>query len=148
MTKATLSIERIDSETVALTSLRAEDILARIRGLQNDSAPLKDTVAKLGTIVAHINKARSQRVQLDAERKRLAKIRNAFLAIFSQWVRRPILVASISRHLRSKRSGWQRAPTPTMPLKLRLPPSVWPPNSSPSSLAFGIDAYAGLNNWP
>ena len=33
-TKASLSIERIDSETVVLTSLGAEDVLARIRGLQ------------------------------------------------------------------------------------------------------------------
>ena len=72
-TKASLSLERIDSETVALTSLGAEDVLARIRGLQNESAALKDTVAKLGTIVAEINKARSQRTQLDAERKKIGE---------------------------------------------------------------------------
>lgn len=72
-TKATLSIERIDSETVALTSLGAEGILARIRGLQNESAALRDTMAKLGTIVAEINKARSQRTQLDAERKKIGE---------------------------------------------------------------------------
>jgi hypothetical protein len=72
-TKATLSIERIDSETVALTSLGAEAILARIRGLQTESAALKDTVAKLGTIVADINKARSQRTQLDAELKKIGE---------------------------------------------------------------------------
>lgn len=71
--KATLGIERIDSETVALTSLGAEEILARIRGLQNESAALKDTVAKLGAIVAEINKARSQRSQLDAERKKMGE---------------------------------------------------------------------------
>lgn len=70
-TKATLSIERIDNETVALTSLGAEDILARIRGLQNESVALKDTVGKLGTIVADINKARSQRTQFEAERKKI-----------------------------------------------------------------------------
>jgi hypothetical protein len=72
-TKATLSIERIDSETVALTSLGAEDILARIRGLQNENAAVKDTVGKLGTIVADINKARSRRTQLDAERKKIGE---------------------------------------------------------------------------
>jgi hypothetical protein len=71
--KAALTLERIDSETVVLTSLGAEDILARIRGLQNESAAIKDTVAKLGAIVADINKARSQRTQFDAERKKIGE---------------------------------------------------------------------------
>ena len=70
-TKATLSTEHVDSQTVVLTSLGAEDILARIRGLQNDSGTLKDTVAALGTIVADINSARSQRAQLDVEVKKI-----------------------------------------------------------------------------
>src|SRR5450759_2334607 len=65
--------QRIDSETVVLTSLGAEDILARIRGLQNENAAVKDTVGKLGTIVADINKARSRRTQLDAERKKIGE---------------------------------------------------------------------------
>jgi hypothetical protein len=72
-TKATLSIEHIDDVTVALASLGAEDILARFRGLQNESAALKDTVAKLGTIVADINKVKSQRTQLEAERKTIGE---------------------------------------------------------------------------
>jgi hypothetical protein len=72
-TKAALSIERIDSETVTLTSLGAEEILARIRGLQNESASLKDTVTKLGAIVAEMNTARSQRTQLEAERKKIGE---------------------------------------------------------------------------
>ena len=72
-TKASLALERIESETVALTSLGAEDMLARIRGLQNESAALKDTVAKLGAIVAEINRARAQRTQLDAERKKIGE---------------------------------------------------------------------------
>jgi hypothetical protein len=72
-TKATLTLERIDSTTVVLTSLGAEDILARIRGLQNESAAIKDTVGKLGAIVADINKARAQRTQLDAERKKIGE---------------------------------------------------------------------------
>lgn len=72
-TKAALSIERVDSEAVTLTSLGAEDVLARIRGLQAESATLKETVAKLGAIVADINKARSQRTQLDAEIKKIGE---------------------------------------------------------------------------
>jgi hypothetical protein len=72
-TKASLSLERIQSETVALTSLGAEEVLGRIRNLHNESAALKDTVAKLGAIVAEINKARAQRTQLDAERKKIGE---------------------------------------------------------------------------
>ena len=72
-TKAALSVERTDSETVVLTSLAAEEVLARIRGLQNESAALKDIVTKLGAVVADINKARSQRAQLEAERKKIAE---------------------------------------------------------------------------
>jgi hypothetical protein len=72
-TKASLALERIQSETVALTSLGAEDVLARIRGLHNESPALKDTVAKLGAIVAEINKARAQRTQLDGERKKIGE---------------------------------------------------------------------------
>jgi hypothetical protein len=71
VTKATLMLERTDSETVTLTTLAAEDVLARIRGLQNESAALKDSVARLGAIVGDINKARTQRAQLDAEIKKI-----------------------------------------------------------------------------
>jgi hypothetical protein len=72
-TKAALTLERTDSETVALTSLGAESMLARIRGLQNETPALKDAVAKLGAVVAEINKTRSQRTQLEAERKKIAE---------------------------------------------------------------------------
>jgi len=75
-TKATLVLERTDSQTVILTTLAAEDMLAQIRGLQNESAALKDTVAKLGAIVNDINKARTQRTQLEAERKKIAEDQN------------------------------------------------------------------------
>jgi hypothetical protein len=69
--KATLVLERTDSQTVVLTTLAAEDMLTRIRGLQNESAALKDTVAKLAAIVNDIAKARTQRTQLEAERKKI-----------------------------------------------------------------------------
>jgi hypothetical protein len=76
VTKATLVLERADSETVILTTLAAEDMLARIRGLQNESAAVKDAVARLGAIVNDINKARTQRTQLEAERKKIADDQN------------------------------------------------------------------------
>jgi len=72
-TKAALVLERVDSQTVALTTLAPEDILARVRSLQNESAALKDTIARLGAIVSDINKARAQRGQLDAESKKIAE---------------------------------------------------------------------------
>jgi hypothetical protein len=72
ITKAALTLERTDSETVALTSLGVESMLARIRGLQNETPALKEAVAKLAAVVAEINKTRSQRSQLDAERKKIA----------------------------------------------------------------------------
>jgi hypothetical protein len=76
VTKATLVLERTDSETVILTTLAPEDMLARIRGLQNEGAGVKDAVAKLGAIVNDINKARTQRTQLDAERKKISDDQN------------------------------------------------------------------------
>jgi hypothetical protein len=76
ITKAILVLERNDSETVILTTLAAEGVLARLRGLQNDSAAVKDAVARLGTIVNDINKAQAQRTQLEAERKKIADDQN------------------------------------------------------------------------
>jgi hypothetical protein len=72
-TKATLALERIDSQTVVLTDLTTEDVLARIGGLQNESASLRDAVAKLGAIVADTNRARAQRTQLEIERKKISE---------------------------------------------------------------------------
>jgi hypothetical protein len=72
-TTASLTVERIDSDSVLLTTLAAEEILARIRGLQNESEAFKATVAKLSSIVSDINKATGQRTQLDSERKKITE---------------------------------------------------------------------------
>lgn len=72
-TKADLVLERTDRQTVQLADLGTEEILARSRGLDNESAALKEAVAKLAALVTEINKAKSQRAQLDAERKRIAE---------------------------------------------------------------------------
>jgi hypothetical protein len=72
-TKATLALERIDTQTVTLSDLSPEDILARISGLQNESAALRDAVMRIGAIVADMNKARSQRSQLEAEREKIGE---------------------------------------------------------------------------
>ncbi len=75
-TKANLVLERTDSQTVVLTTLAAEDMLTRIRGLQNESAALKDTVAKLSAVVNDIATARTSRTQLEAERKKIVEDQN------------------------------------------------------------------------
>jgi Domain of unknown function (DUF4139) len=72
-TTASLTLERIENASIALTTLAAEDILARVRGLQNESEAFKATVAKLSSIVNDINKAKAQRAQLDAERKKITE---------------------------------------------------------------------------
>jgi hypothetical protein len=74
--KTTLVLERMESQTVILTTLAAEDILAHIRPLQNESAVLKDTVAKLSAIVNDIIRSRSQRSQLETERKKIVDDQN------------------------------------------------------------------------
>ena len=71
-TKAALAIECVDAETITLTELGPEDSLARLRGLQNENAAVRDAVARLGALVAEMTKAKSERLQLDAERKKIA----------------------------------------------------------------------------
>ncbi len=70
--KASLVVEHVDGETVMLADLDAEQMLARIVGLQNESPQLKDAIARLGAIVGEINQARARRAQLAAERKKIA----------------------------------------------------------------------------
>ena len=70
-TKASFVTERTDSEAVVLTDLGIDDMVTRIRGLQNETPALKETIAKLGGIVQEINKARAARMQLDSERARI-----------------------------------------------------------------------------
>jgi Domain of unknown function (DUF4139) len=72
-TKATLVLDRTDRESVVLTSLAAEEILTRISGLDNESAALKATVAKLAALVAEITVAKSERTQLGAQRQKITE---------------------------------------------------------------------------
>ncbi|NVO13405.1 MAG: DUF4139 domain-containing protein [Rhodoplanes sp.] len=70
-TKASLVLERTDRQIVMLTDYAPEEILARIRGLENETPAVKETVQKLGALVGEINRARAERTRLDAERKRI-----------------------------------------------------------------------------
>ena len=70
--KAELALERTDHQVVTLTTLAAEDMLARIRGLENEGPALKETLARLAEVVADISRAKTQKNQIEIERKKIA----------------------------------------------------------------------------
>ena len=72
-TKASLVLERTDRRLVRLTTLAPEQIMTTIQGLENESPALKAAVARLGETIGEINRARAQRSELDAERKKIAE---------------------------------------------------------------------------
>ena len=72
-TKASFTTEHLDSEQIVLTDLDVDDMLVRIRGLENESPALKALVAKLTALVEDMNKAKAQRSQLDTERERIVR---------------------------------------------------------------------------
>jgi hypothetical protein len=71
--KSRLVIERTDRRTVHLTTLAPEQILTTIQGLENETPALKTAVTRLGETIGEINRARAQRSQLDAERKKISE---------------------------------------------------------------------------
>jgi hypothetical protein len=72
-TKASFTTERLDSEQIVLTELDVDDMLVRIRGLQNETPALKAVIERLSTLVEDMNKARTQRSLLDTERERIVR---------------------------------------------------------------------------
>jgi hypothetical protein len=72
-TKSKLVIERLDRRTVHLTSLAPEQILTTIQGLENETPALRSAIARLGETIGEINRARAQRGQLEAERKKIGE---------------------------------------------------------------------------
>jgi hypothetical protein len=72
-TKATLHREHLDYESVALSSLAPDRIVAAISGLENQTPALKEAIAKLGELAAGIGKANAHRRALDAERKKIGE---------------------------------------------------------------------------
>ena len=72
-TKATLHREHLDYESVTLSSLAPDRIVAAISGLENQTPALKEAIAKLGELAAGIGKANAQRRALDAERKKIGE---------------------------------------------------------------------------
>jgi len=70
-TKATLTREHTDYQTVSLTSLAPDRILATVSGLQNETGALKETIAKLGVVVGDITKANARKRELESEKKKI-----------------------------------------------------------------------------
>jgi hypothetical protein len=72
-TKATLVREHVDHESVTLTSLAPDRLIAVISGLQNQTPAVKETIAKLGALTGDIGKAHAHKRELDAERKKIGE---------------------------------------------------------------------------
>jgi hypothetical protein len=70
-TKATLTREHIDYQTVSLTSLAPDRILATVSGLQNETSALKDAISKLSAVVGDFTKISARRRELEVERKKI-----------------------------------------------------------------------------
>ena len=71
-TKATLALERIEYQSIALSTLAPERVLATIIGIDNASPALKDATVKLGGLVIDLNNATARRAELATEAKRIA----------------------------------------------------------------------------
>jgi chromosome segregation ATPase len=72
-TKAALIREHIDQEQIRLDELEPERILATISGLENESASVKEAVAKLSVIIGDMNKANAQRERIEKEREAITQ---------------------------------------------------------------------------
>jgi hypothetical protein len=72
-TKATLYREHLDYESVTLSSLAPDRIVAVISGLENQTPALKEAIAKLGALAAGIGKANTHRRELEGERKKISE---------------------------------------------------------------------------
>jgi hypothetical protein len=70
-TKATLVREHVDHQSVTLTTLAPDRLIAIISGLQNQTPAVKDAIAELGVLAGDINKAHAQKRELDAERRKI-----------------------------------------------------------------------------
>ncbi len=70
--KAEFAVERVETQTVTLATLSAEDVLARVKGLDNAGPALKAAVERLSGIVAEIARLEAQKSTGAAERDRIA----------------------------------------------------------------------------
>jgi hypothetical protein len=69
--KAEFAVERVETQTVTLATLSAEDVLARVKGLDNAGPALKAAIERLSGIVAEIARLEAQKSAGAAERDRI-----------------------------------------------------------------------------
>lgn len=72
-TKAALGLERLDTQIVVLAELEPGDMLAAVKGLENETPTFRDAVARLGAVIADISRAEQQRSDLDEEQTRIGE---------------------------------------------------------------------------
>lgn len=70
-TKAELVLERTDVQTVTLGALGPDDVLARLRGLENESPALRETIDRLAAVVADISRQQAQKNRNEEEREKI-----------------------------------------------------------------------------
>lgn len=69
--KTDLTLERVDVQTVSLGTMPPEDLLARIRGLENEGPAFRAAVERLSAVVAEIGRAQAQRDANEQERDKI-----------------------------------------------------------------------------
>jgi hypothetical protein len=72
-TKASLRREHLDHESVILSSMAPDRIVAVISGLENQTPALKEAIGKLGGLAAAIAKANAHKRELETEREKIAE---------------------------------------------------------------------------
>jgi hypothetical protein len=72
-TRATISLERLDTQIVVLASLNPDDLLAAVTGLENETPAFREALGKLSAVIGEINRAEGQRATLEQERAKIGE---------------------------------------------------------------------------
>ncbi|NLH79663.1 MAG: DUF4139 domain-containing protein [Phyllobacteriaceae bacterium] len=70
-TKAELVLERTDVQTVSLGTLGPDDVLVRLRGLENESPALREAIDRLAAVVADVSRQQAQKDRNEEEREKI-----------------------------------------------------------------------------
>jgi hypothetical protein len=106
-------LERLERETIALSTLAPERILATITGLDNASPALKDAAVKLAALVADLNSATARRAEFAAETKRIADDQTRIRQILRRSAKAPTSAAAMSTRCASRKIASPRSRPPT-----------------------------------
>ena len=121
-TKATLYREHMDYESVTLSSMAPDRIVAVISGLENQTPALKETIAKLGVLAGDIGKANAHKRELEAERKKIAEDQDRIRKNLASAGAGRILAAAILKRSRRRKTVLARLPPRKKPSSRMSPP--------------------------